>query len=93
MRLTYTVILTTDAEGGYTVVVPALSGCVTEGQTISEALRMAEEAIACHVESLAKRKQPIPPDGPVLSFDNNGITEGFIFRVTATPEVEESVHA
>ena len=36
-----------------TVLVPALPGCVTYGQTIDEALRMAEEAIHCHLLGLA----------------------------------------
>lgn len=93
MKITYTVILSTDAEGGYTVIVPTLPGCVTEGETIGEALRRAEEAIACHVESLAQRGQPIPPDGPTLSFDNEGLIEAFVFRVTAYPEVEAVTHA
>ncbi|MBV9706268.1 MAG: type II toxin-antitoxin system HicB family antitoxin [Chloroflexi bacterium] len=42
----YTIILHPDAEqGGYTVTVPCLPGCVTEGDTLEEAIAMAKEAI------------------------------------------------
>ena len=43
---TYRILLNPEPEGGYTVTVPALSGCVTYGETIEEALSMAKEAIA-----------------------------------------------
>ena len=43
---TYTIILEPDPEeGGYTVTVPALPGCVTQGETIEEAIVMAKDAI------------------------------------------------
>jgi predicted RNase H-like HicB family nuclease len=62
MQVTYTVLVATDAEGGYTVLVPALAGCVTEADTIAGALRSAEEAIACHVDTLLSRGEPVPED-------------------------------
>jgi hypothetical protein len=43
----YRAVLTPDRRvGGYTVRVPALPGCITEGDTLVEAKRMAREAIA-----------------------------------------------
>lgn len=48
---TYTVVLTPDDEsGGFTVTVPALPGCVTDGPTIDEALKRAQEAIELYLE-------------------------------------------
>ena len=42
----YTVVLERDPEeGGYTVTVPALPGCITEADTVGESLDMAKEAI------------------------------------------------
>ncbi|HEY8694997.1 MAG TPA: type II toxin-antitoxin system HicB family antitoxin [Chloroflexota bacterium] len=59
----YTVILQPDEEdGGYTVTVPALPGCVTEGDTLEEAVEMAKEAIEGYLEALAKRGQPAPEE-------------------------------
>jgi predicted RNase H-like HicB family nuclease len=49
-------------EGGYTVEVPALDGCVTEGDTFEEAERNAREAISLYLESLRARVLPIPDD-------------------------------
>jgi antitoxin HicB len=39
-------------EGGYTVTIPALPGCITEGETIDECLANAREAIELYIESL-----------------------------------------
>ena len=38
----YTVVLLAEKEARYTVVVPALPGCVTCGDTVEEALAMAK---------------------------------------------------
>jgi antitoxin HicB len=60
---TYTVLLTPDLEdGGYTVTVPALPGCITEGDTEEEALANAREAIECHLQGLADDGEPIPEE-------------------------------
>ena len=57
----YTIILYPDLEqGGYTVTVPALPGCVTEGETFEEAIAMAKEAIQLYIESLIADGEPIP---------------------------------
>ena len=59
----YTVVLTPDPEdGGFTVTVPALPGCVTEGDTVEKALAMAGDAIALYVESLKAHNEAVPDD-------------------------------
>ena len=59
----YTIILHPDPEqGGYTVTVPALPGCVTEGDTLEEAIAMAKEAIHLYLESLLADGEPIPEE-------------------------------
>lgn len=60
-HLTYTVLLIPDpVEGGFTVTVPWLPGCITEGDTVENALAMAREAITLHVETLAEDGVSIP---------------------------------
>ena len=44
----------------YVVSVPELPGCVTHGDTLDEAFQKAKEAIAGYIESLQKRRLPIP---------------------------------
>ena len=58
----FTVHFVPAAEGGYTVEVPALEGCVTEGDTFEEAERNAREAITLYIESLRARGLPVPDD-------------------------------
>ena len=59
----YTILLDPDEEeGGYTVTVPALPGCVTQGETLDEAIAMARDAIAGFIEALAKDGLPIPEE-------------------------------
>jgi len=36
--LSYRILLRKESDGGYTVMVPSLPGCVTYGQTIEEAI-------------------------------------------------------
>jgi predicted RNase H-like HicB family nuclease len=46
------VILEPSDEGGYTVYVPALPGCISEGDTIDEALENITEAIELYLEPI-----------------------------------------
>jgi predicted RNase H-like HicB family nuclease len=62
----YTVLFEPAEEGGFTATCPALPGLVTEGDTIEEARRMAQDAIRAYLESLRKDRQPIPLDRPPL---------------------------
>lgn len=58
--LKYTVIYTSEPEGGFTVTVPSLPGCVTYGKDLKEAKKMAKDAIKLYLESLKKHKEAIP---------------------------------
>jgi antitoxin HicB len=59
----YTIILYPDAEeGGYTVTVPALPGCITQGETIEEAIAMAKDAIQLYIETLLDDGLPVPEE-------------------------------
>jgi len=62
--LSYTVIFEPAEEGGYVVRVPALPGCVTQGETLKEAREMATEAIQGYFEVLEKDGDRIPRDIP-----------------------------
>jgi predicted RNase H-like HicB family nuclease len=59
----YEVVLIPEKEGGYSVTVPALPGCISQGETREEALAMIREAIEGYLESLEARGDPIP--GPI----------------------------
>jgi len=44
------VVLEPSEDGGYTVYVPSLPGCISEGDTIEEALANIREAIELYLE-------------------------------------------
>jgi predicted RNase H-like HicB family nuclease len=50
-----------DEDGVYVVEVPALPGCISQGQTREEAVESIREAIAAYIESLEAHDEPIPP--------------------------------
>jgi len=61
-RYKYNIILRPEKEGGFTVLVPALPGCITYGETLSAAKRMAEDAIFGYLASMRKHGELIPSD-------------------------------
>ncbi|MGL5035827.1 MAG: type II toxin-antitoxin system HicB family antitoxin [Microcystaceae cyanobacterium] len=44
------IILEPSEEGGYTVIVPALPGCISEGDSLDEAVTNIQEAIELYLE-------------------------------------------
>ena len=50
--MTFLVAIHKDSQSSYGVSVPDLPGCVTAGDTIADALVMAKEAIALHLEGM-----------------------------------------
>jgi antitoxin HicB len=61
------VILLPDLEvGGYTVEVPSLPGCISEGDTIDEALANIKDAIEGYIEALERDGLPVPPSGHIM---------------------------
>ena len=65
----YTVILEYDPEASaYSVVVPALPGCTSEGTTVEEALVNAREAVTGHIAALEALGEPVPEEtaGPTI---------------------------
>jgi antitoxin HicB len=66
--LNYRIRLGKEEEGGYTVIVPALPGCVTFGETVEEAIAMAKEAIEGYIETLKDLGKEVPTDNDVLEY-------------------------
>lgn len=71
------VVFQPEPEGGYTVVVPSLPGCVTYGKTLEEARKMAVDAISGFIKVLGEDGEDIPNDEEsfvsTLSFKFPGI--------------------
>jgi len=58
----YTVVLEREDDGGYVASVPALPGCVSQGDTRSEALNNIREAIELYVEDCRDAGDPVPTE-------------------------------
>jgi len=54
----YTAVFERNEDGGYTVTVPALPGLVTEGDDLTDARSMTEDAILCYLEGLDEHEVP-----------------------------------
>ncbi|NMC03557.1 MAG: type II toxin-antitoxin system HicB family antitoxin [Candidatus Lokiarchaeota archaeon] len=67
-HLTYRILLRKEPEGGFTVTVPSLPGCITYGKTMDEAVEMVKEAIELYVESLEAHKEPVPSDAQMFEY-------------------------
>ena len=66
--LSYRILLRKEPEGGYTVIVPSLPGCVTFGDTIEQAIEMAREAIELYIESLKEHGEDVPTEERTLEY-------------------------
>jgi len=82
MPATYTVVLMREEDGGYSVSVPALRGCHTQGQNLAEALFMAEDAIRLYLEVLQEDGKAVPPDKPDVRVNMRDATEALVYRLT-----------
>jgi len=51
-------------ESGYTVEVPSLPGCVSQGETFEEALENIRDAIALYIEDVLEAGEEVPADIP-----------------------------
>lgn len=61
----YIALLRKDPRSDYGVDFPDFPGCITAGRTLEEARRMAEEALAFHVDGMRQDGEPIPPPSPM----------------------------
>lgn len=57
----YTAVFEPDEKGGgFTVTIPLLPGCISEGDTFEDALRNIQEAASLYLEVMRSKKQEIP---------------------------------
>jgi predicted RNase H-like HicB family nuclease len=58
----YTVVLEQEEDGGYVVSVPALPGCISQGDTRAEALNNIREAMKLYVDDCRAAGDPVPTE-------------------------------
>ena len=86
----YTVVLERNDEGGYTVTVPALKGCVTQGDTFAEALENAREALQTHLEGLSILGKRIPADIRTVRLGTETSDEIWVVKVKVDADTKRA---
>ena len=67
----YPIIIHKDLDSDYSVTIPDIPGCFSAGETIEEAISMAQEAAECHLEGLLIDSEPIPVACSIEIHQNN----------------------
>lgn len=80
--MTYTVVVLMEGDGRYSVTVPALEGCATWGESLPDALRMAEEAIRAYIDGLLALGRLVPSDMPDVEYEPGDAVEESVHQVT-----------
>jgi len=62
----FTVVLSPEADGGYSVVCPAVPGCVSQGDSLADALANIREAILLCLEVRNEQGLFLPVETPEL---------------------------
>jgi len=65
----YRILLRKEPEGGFTVTVPVLQGCISYGETIDAAIKNAKEAIELYIETLNEYNEEIPSEVDILEYN------------------------
>ncbi len=85
MKLVYPAKFYYEKEGGYSVEVPDLVGCVTQGETLEEAIEMAQDAALGWLLTAIEEEEEIPKPSTIeeIKIEKEG------FKLTAIEEEEE----
>ena len=86
--ISYIALLRKDDNSDYGVDFPDFPGCVTAGRTLEEARRMAEEALAFHVDGMIAGGEAVPEPSDldaIMADPQNRDAVGFVVRVAAHP--------
>lgn len=59
-KMIYPAVFHPEDDGGYVIDFPDLLGCVTEGDTLEEAIAMAEDALGIYLYTVKDNKEPFP---------------------------------
>ena len=84
-NLTYPAVFEPSADGSYSIYFPDLPGCISVGDNLEEAARMAAQAASLHVYSMECDNEKVPAPSVNLSKED---TEGnVIMPVTIHPDL------
>jgi predicted RNase H-like HicB family nuclease len=62
LSMRYTFVLEREPDGGYVATVPALPGCVSQGETRDEVIKNIREAADLYIEDCIANGDPVPTE-------------------------------
>ncbi|MGA9641623.1 MAG: type II toxin-antitoxin system HicB family antitoxin [Terriglobales bacterium] len=74
----YIAYLHKDRGSDYGVSFPDFPGCITAGRTLDEASRMAEEALALHIQGMIEDRDPVPEPSKLEDIAKDAARQGAI---------------
>lgn len=84
-KLTYLAVMEPTEENGYAVFFPDVPGCITYGETLEIAARMAEEAVGLHVYMMECDGEKAPNASKILKPED---TQGcLVVPITIFPDL------
>ncbi|MGJ3523561.1 type II toxin-antitoxin system HicB family antitoxin [Nitratidesulfovibrio sp. D1] len=87
-----------EREGAYAVTFPDLPGCITQGESLEDAFRMAQEALECHLLGMHEDNDPLPVPSSLkearakaeteAAEDGEVIPEGTLYQLVPAPSLD-----
>ncbi len=78
-KYVYPALFIPENEGGYAVEFPDIDGCYTQGETLAEALEMAEDALALMLYDAEEAGREIPPASNIEKLNiQKGVTVSLV---------------
>ncbi len=87
--MNYPIAIHKEPGSGYGVSVPDLPGCVTVGSTIDEAMLLAREAIALHIEGMLEDGIEVPPPSAIECMRDDADYTGAVWALVEV-EIERT---
>ena len=93
MKLVYPACFYPCEEGGYTVIFPDLLGCITEGDTLAEAVDMAIEAAAGWLLDEVENQKPVTKASDIKDIVANEYENGFVSIISVDLDEYSKKHS
>jgi predicted RNase H-like HicB family nuclease len=82
MKLVYPACFYPCEEGGYTVIFPDLPGCITEGDSLLDAIDMAVDAASGWLLYFAENDQSLPQSSNIKNIVPDEYENGFVTLIS-----------
>ena len=83
----YQAVFEPNGSGGYGVYFPDLPGCVSFGDSASDAQKNAADALGLHLYGMEKDGDPIPAPSPTVEIDPDTASGFFVSPITVFPDL------